>query len=251
MKRVFRTAAAAAVLFMMGACASSGAGQLEALDADALYAAGEDAVRGGDWRDAIEAFERFTLQFPTHPRVQEARYRLGEARMHEEEYITAANEFSRLADDFPAGPWADDARFKVCEAYFELSPHPQLDQEYTRGALDHCQSLISYYPDSEYVPRAREMMQELTNKLADKLFQAGEFYYKRGAIDSAIIYYESTVDQYPGAATAPRALLRLYEAYQELGYTSDAETVRERLLRDFPDSAEAERVRGGAAADAA
>ena len=58
------------------------------------------------------------------------------------EYITAANEFSRLATDFPAGPWADDARFRVCESYYELSPHPQLDQEYTRGALDHCQSIL-------------------------------------------------------------------------------------------------------------
>ncbi|MGH7444982.1 MAG: outer membrane protein assembly factor BamD [Longimicrobiales bacterium] len=250
MMRAVRTAASAAVLFMMVACASSGASRLQGLDADALYEVGHEAMRAGDWSDAIQAFERFTLQFPTHARVQEARYRLGEAHMHEEEYITAANEFSRLADDFPAGPWADDSRFKVCEAYYELSPDPQLDQEYTIGALDHCQSLISYYPDSEYVERARTMHADLTNKLAEKLYQAGDFYMNRGAIDSAIIYYESALDQYPDTAVAPRALLRLYEAYTEIGYTTEADAARERLLRDFPESAEAGEVRGTATADA-
>ena len=248
MMRAIRAAAFAAALFMIPACASSGH-RLDGLDADALFQAGEQAMLEEDWQDAIEAFERFTLQYPTHARSQEARYRLGVARFEDREYITAANEFSRLATDFPAGPWADDARFRVCESYYELSPHPQLDQEYTRGALDHCQSLMSYYPDSEFVPRASEMLQDLRNKLAAKLFQAGEFYKKRGAIDSAIIYYESTVAEYPTTALAPRALLRLYEAYSELGYDSDAESARERLLRDFPDSAEAERLASGSAAD--
>ncbi len=242
MMRRYRTAAGAAVLFMTAACASSGTSRLEGLDADALYQVGHEAMRAEDWDDAIVAFERFTFQFPTHPRVQEARYRLGEARMQEEEYITAANEFSRLASDFPAGPWADDARFKVCEAYYELSPHPQLDQEYTIGALDHCQSLISYYPDSEYVPRAREMYQDLTNKLAVKRYETGEFYRKRGALDSAIIYYESTIELYPTSPTAPRALLRLVEAYTEIGYTAEADAARERLLSEFPDTAEARQI---------
>src|SRR5690606_39662795 len=86
---------------------------------------------------------------------------------------------------YPAGPWADDARFKVCEAYAELSPHPQLDQEYTKAAIEHCQSLITYYPDSEFVPRAQEILDRMIGKLAEKQYLAGEFYRKRGAIDSA------------------------------------------------------------------
>ena len=36
---------------------------------------------------------------------------------------------------------ADDARFMACRSYEELSPDPQLDQEYTRAAIDHCCSL--------------------------------------------------------------------------------------------------------------
>jgi outer membrane protein assembly factor BamD len=239
MMRSIRTAAAAAVLVMISACASSNASRLARLDADELFREGETALRAREWNDAIEALERFTLTFPTHPRNQEGRFLLGSAYMGKEEFITAANEFARLADDYPAGPWADDARFKVCEAYAELSPHPQLDQEYTKAAIEHCQSLITYYPDSEFVPRAQEILDRMIGKLAEKQYLAGEFYRKRGAIDSAILYYERMIEEYPTAPAVPKALLRLYEAYRRIGYAEEAEAARERLLREFPDSEQA------------
>jgi outer membrane protein assembly factor BamD len=243
------TALLVALLTLSGiatGCATGGP-RLEGLDADALFAVGQEAMREEDWDNAVLAFQRFTLQFPTHARGQEARYLLGLAHMGDRQYITAANEFSRLASDFPAGPWADDARFNVCESYYELSPHPQLDQEYTRGAVDHCQSLISYYPDSEYVGRAQAMLDELRTKLAQKLFLTGEFYYKRGAHDSAILYYDATVARYPTTAVAPRALVRLLDVYEELGYTPEAEATRQRLLTEYPESPEAAALRGPSA----
>ena len=249
MRAAARALALLTILVLAAGCASGGP-NLQELDADALFARGQDAMSEEDWSDAVIAFQRFTLQFPTHPRTQEARYLLGIAHMEDEQYITAANEFSRLASDYPAGPWADDARFKVCESYYELSPHPQLDQEYTRGALDHCQSLISYYPDSEYVTRAQQMLDELRHKLAMKLFLTAEFYDKNSAYDSAILYYDATVAQYPTTDVAPRALYRLLQVYEELDYTPEAEATRQRLLTEYPESMEAGMLRGGGEATA-
>ena len=240
MKHIITSALAAAVLALT-ACGSRGPA-VETLDADALFERGQDLIRDGKWTEAAVAFERFTYQFPTHQRVQEARYLLAESYVGKEEYITAANEYARLAADFPAGPWADDARFKVCESYWELSPRAQLDQEYTQGAIEHCQSLLAYYPDSEYAGRAREMIATLTDKLANKLFLTGEYYFKRDAFDSAIIYYDQVLREYPQTPTAPRALLRLYETYTTLGYADDAATARTRLLSEYPQSSEASRL---------
>jgi outer membrane protein assembly factor BamD len=89
------------------------------------------------------------------------------------------------------------------------------------------------------VPRAREMMLELRNKLAAKDFDAGEYYFKRNAFDSAIIYYEATVRDYADTALAPRALARLIDVYKALGYQEEEQQTRERLLREYPDSPEA------------
>jgi outer membrane protein assembly factor BamD len=244
--RFFKRAALFSTLVALVACGKR-PDAVQQLSPEALYEQAQAALERRDWSDAIELFERFMIQFPTHGRVAEARFRLGEAYFGKKEYITAGTEFSRLANDYPAGPWADDARFKVCESYQRLSPKPQLDQQYTRAAVDHCQSLLTYYPNSDFAPRAREVIMALRSKLAEKDFLTGNYYRKLKAYDSAIIYYDSAVRNYAETSVAPRALLALYETYQILGYKEEADAAKERLLKDYPSSPEAKQVQGAAA----
>ena len=132
------------------------------------------------------------------------------------------------------------------ESYTRLAPRPELDQEYTRTAIQHCQSLIALYPQSEFNDRARAALTTLDNKLAEKLFLQGDYYFKRNAFDSAIQSLEDVLQAYPTSSAAPRALLRLYQSYVKIGYTEEATQAKERLLRDFPDSEEARRVKDAA-----
>jgi outer membrane protein assembly factor BamD len=239
------------LIALMAVVAAAGCGARQAplvnLTPEQLFERGQAELNDRDWTDAIAAFDQFIIQYATHPRVQEARFRLGEAYFGKKEYITAGNEFNRLATDYPAGPYADDARFKVCESYYRLSPKAQLDQQYTRSAFDHCQSLVAYFPSSEFAPRAQEMMNDLRQKMAEKEFQAGEFYFKRNAYDSAIIYYDVTVRDYADTPQAPRALGRLIEIYNELGYEEEEEATRQRLIKDYPNSPEARALQQGPA----
>jgi outer membrane protein assembly factor BamD len=217
------------------------------LSPDSLFERGVAHMNARKWTDAIAVYERFAIQYPTHPRLQQARLYLADGYFGKKEFITAANEYSRLANEFPAGPYADDARFKVCDSYYNLSPKPQLDQEYTRAALDHCQSLITYYPTSEFAVRAQELLIDLRTKLAEKTFMAGEFYFKRNAFDSAIIYFDAALRDYADTPIAPRVLLRLYETYEKLGYREEADASKARLLKDYPASSEAKQLQEPAA----
>jgi outer membrane protein assembly factor BamD len=226
-----------------GGCAARGPA-LEAMDAETLFAHAMEELENRQWESAARAFERFVFAHPNHPRVQEARFRIGETYQGRREWITAALEFNRLAAEYPAGPWADDARFQVCRSYYELSPRPQLDQEYTYPALEHCQSLLAYYPDSEHVPAAQEIIVVLTNRLAEKDFLIAEGYVRQRALDSAIIYFEDVVRRFPASDWAPRALLRVIQLYERLEYEPEARAARERLLQLYPNSPEARQVGG-------
>ena len=93
------------------------------------------------------------------------------------------------------------------------------------------------------------MITELRNKLADKELQAGEYYFKRNAFDSAIIYYELTLRDYANTPHSPRALSRLIEIYKILGYKEEEDAARQRLLKDYPDSPEARAIQNPAAAN--
>jgi outer membrane protein assembly factor BamD len=230
---------------LIGAGCASGGPPIERLAPQALFERGVADLEARRFTEAARAFERLLMEYPTHPRVADARYHLAETYVGRREYVTAAMEFARFATDYPSSARSADARFQVCEAYRQLSPEVQRDQEYTRAAVEHCRALIAYYPASPHVPAAERIIQEMMDKLADKEFAGGDFYFRRRAFDSAIIYFENVVREFPASPAAPRALLRLVEAYGSIGYDEEAAAARERLVREYPSSAEARQVQEG------
>lgn len=231
-----------AVVGLAAGCAG-GAVPLHTLDSDALYERGMTHLAERKWDEARRTFEYLLSAYPGHPMTEEIRYRIGEAYFGAKDYVLAASEMVRLATDYPTGQFADDARYLSCRAYAALSPKPQLDQEYTRAAIEHCEALITYFPTSEFAAEARQIVDALYEKLAEKIYRNGDYYYRRHAYDSAIIYFEELLRLYPRSSFAPRSLLRLAQTYAALGYQEELEAVLAQLSREFPDSPEAARAR--------
>ncbi|NIR42506.1 MAG: outer membrane protein assembly factor BamD [Gemmatimonadetes bacterium] len=207
-----------------------------------LYAMGREAHDRGDWQRAIDALQRFLFQDPGNQNADSAQFLIADSYFNQDQYLTAANEFLRLAQNRPAGPLADDSRYRACLAYAELSPRPELDQEYTQEAIDECRSVSLLYPGSPFADEADSLVTELTDKLARKVYLNAEYYFKRRAYDSAIVYLEHLLGTYRGAGIEPAALAMLYDAYTRLGYTQEAEETRQRLLREYPNTPEARRL---------
>lgn len=196
------------------------------------------------WDDAIRFFDRFILVGGADPRVHQARYYAAEAYFNKREYLTAASRFTALAGDLGRADLAAQSRFMACRSYEELSPSPQLDQEYTRAAIDHCQALIDYFPEHHRAADAAPILERMWHRLAAKAYQGGEWYQRRRALDSALIYYEDVVRLYPRTEYAPRALRRMMEIYETLDYQEELAETRARLLGSYPDSPQAREVRG-------
>ena len=227
---------------LLGGCGRRGPAPAQ-LAPDELFTRAQAAYQEGDYSRATQLLQTFVEQHLGDPRAPEARLLLGRAHMQREEYIEAATNFQRLVNDFPASPLQVDARFGICQAYYELSPRPALDQEYTRSALLHCESIPQYYPGTGQAGQAEQFVNELRVKLAQKAYEAGLFYMKRRAYDAAVVYLEDVIEQYPRTPVAPQALEQLIETYRIIGYVEEADAARERLLRDYPDSPQAQAVR--------
>ena len=204
-----------------------------------LFEAGRTAFADRKWLRAREAFERLLLVAPTHPKADSAQFLIAESYFEEKQYLTAATEFLKLAQTRPTIELADDARFRACRAYAELSPRPELDQKYTHEAIAECRALLLLYPESPWAEEARVQIAALRNKLARKMYLNAKYYMDRGAYDSAILYFNDLLKEYPDSPIVPSALLRLHDAYRKVGYEEEAREVRARLLREFPNSPEA------------
>jgi len=98
-------------------------------------------------------------------------------------------------------------------------------KEATRGFL----SLLKTFPKGEYVDQA--------------WYWLGESYYAQRKRKQAIDAFDTVVVHYPKSPKHAAALLKLGLAYKDISRTGDARAILQRLIREHPDSAAAERAR--------
>jgi len=233
----------AAGLFLgaiLGGCASSS--EFQGMQPDELYAAGAQLFEEGDWRKSTEVFERLLFADPSYPRLVEARMYLARAYFNRGEYITSVSEFTRVLDRYPGHPLAPEASLGVCKSFVAQSPHVQRDQTFTVQAWNSCQNTLTDFRGTEVAVEAEELRNEMELKLAEKIFISGDFYFRRGLYHPGILYFNDLLNQYPRSVWASQALLRLYQSYSSLEWDTEAEEVKDRLLRDFPDSDAAKEI---------
>lgn len=235
----------AAALVLLGVLlpGCSSAPPYQGMSADDLFDLGARSFEAQDWDDAVRIFERFIFADPTHERMVEARIYLSRAYYNREDYLTAVSEFTRVLDRHPGDALAPEASLGVCKSYVQLSPHIQRDQGYTTQALSACQNVIQDFGGFEVSIEAETLRDQMREKLAEKILVAGQFYFQRKMYDSGIIYYNDVLTTYPRTDAAAQALLRLYQSYIAIGWDTEAEEAKERLLREFPDSDAAAEVR--------
>jgi outer membrane protein assembly factor BamD len=209
------------------------------LTPETAYQRGMAAFEAKRYGRAAELLQAWADASAGDPRLPQGLMALGRARMETDEYLLAASSLMRVVTDYPTSPQQEEARFGVCEAYYRLSPRPALDQQNTETALIYCGSYAEYYPTTARSDRARRWVAELRDKLARKSFDAGMWYFRRGAYDASVIYFQRAAAEYPDTPTAPAAILQMALAYDRVGYKEEAAEARARLRENYPQSAEA------------
>lgn len=198
----------------------------------------------GEHEAAVRALRSFLLQDPLNPLVDSAQYLIGESFLRSGRELEAITEFEQLTRMRPNSPLADDAQFGLCRAHWRLSPGLPKEQEHTRLAAEACTRLLEFFSDSRWTEEARRIREAALAKLATKSLRIAEYYFDRRLYESANIYLEKALEQAPaGAHVVPEILRRLYESYRRVGFDAEAEAVRQRLLREWPESPEAEALR--------
>jgi outer membrane protein assembly factor BamD len=159
-----------------------------------------------DYEQALQEFQNFILQYPGSTFNDDAQYYLGMTYYKREQYLLAAYEFSKLIKNIAASPFVPDAQFMLAESYYNLSPVYQLDQAYTKKAIEEYQAFIDFFPANPKVEEAERKINELNEKLAEKEYKAAYIYEKMEYQNAAIKYYGLVADTYHDTKYGPLAL---------------------------------------------
>lgn len=219
--------------------------------ADQLFEHGRSAFEEEDWDEARRAFERLALTFPGFDSTVAGRHYLAGAFFSDEEYLSAVSEYTRIVQVHPDDERAPEAWMGLCRSYAAMSPNPQRDQQYTVQARTTCQNVASDFPGTPIGDSAAAIALEMHGKLAAKAYGEGYFYFQRDILESAELVFLDLVDSFEGTVSAPRAMARLIDIYEEWGWSEQREEIAGRLRDAYPDSPEAKALEQTAPTDTA
>lgn len=210
--------------------------EIETIPAEERFAKAKALYDEGSYLEAIEEFKIITVQNQGSEFADDAQFYIAESRFTRGEYILAAAEYDNLIRLMQTSPFTTKARYKKALSYYQLSPKPQLDQKYSRLAIDEFQTYIEYSPKDSLVGDAEAKIHELTYKLAKKIFEGGLLYYRVEYYKAAISYFDKVIAEYRDSKFVDKALLWKAKCQKERKEYDGATLSLSELLTKYPDT---------------
>ncbi len=123
------------------------------VDGQKAYSKAFTALKEGQYKQSIQAFEKFKKSYPDSKYADNAQYWLGEASYVSRDYKRALTEFQRLVARYPESSKNSGARLKIGYVYFELKNWS--------AARDALQQVVTMYPNTTVAKKANDRLQRM------------------------------------------------------------------------------------------
>ena len=125
----------------------------------------------------------------------------------------AEAEYKDFITFFPNTPEAAEAQMKVADIYYQQMEKPDRDPKNAQQAEQEYRTMIQQFPDSTFVPRAKQRLREVQEVLAERQYQVGSFYASHENWAATIARLQTVSDSYPLYSHSDLALIGLGDAY--------------------------------------
>lgn len=146
-------------------------------------------------------------------------------------YITSANLFETFSSTFPSSALREESDFMIAYSYYLLSPTFRLDQEYSNKAIDAFQLFVNTFPSSDRVEQANKLIDDLRKKLEEKRFAEAKLYQDLLKYEAAIQVFENLLKDFPETENAEEIRFMIVDAAYQLAVNSIYEKQKERYLK--------------------
>ncbi|GIZ14735.1 outer membrane protein assembly factor BamD [Capnocytophaga catalasegens] len=219
---------------------------LKTEDMAVKYEMAEKLYKQGDYSRAERLFSQIRSHYLGKPQGERILYMLADTYYQKKNYLLAATTYEKLVQQYPRSEKAEEAMFLEGKCYFIESPRYSLDQTDTYKAVDKLQNFIDYYPNSQYMREANNMMIELLTKLQQKSFEIAKGYNKIKDYQAAIKALDNFLIENPGTTFKEEAMyLKLHSAYElainsvaskEKQRLQDAKLIYEGFVKNYPET---------------
>ncbi len=160
---------------------------------------------------AEEIFKNIVNDVPYSEYGDKAQYKLGQVYKKMARYQEAADAFEKVIKNYPKSSLKDEAQYEMALCSLKSSLPAAYEQESTDKAIKRFEEFIKEEPPKKLAQEARESVDELKIKKAKHEYEIAQFYEENNKYESAVIYYNSIINNYPETKWAKEANKRLAE----------------------------------------
>jgi outer membrane protein assembly factor BamD len=157
---------------------------------------------------AIEIFGKVVENSTYGPLAPKAQYKLALVLKGLQRYYEAEDEFNKVISRYPDSEWSTAARYQIATCRAALSKGPAYDQGSAQEAKEKFEEFVKDHPDAVLSLDAEKNISQLREKEAESSFNIARFYEKQKLFDSARVYYNEVINNYPESSWAPQAVER-------------------------------------------
>jgi len=136
-------------------------------------------------------------------------YFLGLSYMRGRKPEDARMELRTIIEEYPHSEFIERTYYWIAYCSYKAAPIIQRDNRLLRRAEREFSSFVSAYPRSEFIDSARIYLDSIVDKLLQKEMLNAEYYEITDKYESAVIYYQTILEDYAGSERIPEIRLRL------------------------------------------
>ena len=190
---------------------------------EVLVQNGMDEFESGDYKAALENFQKLKDWYPFSKYVTLAELKIADSHYHREEYAEAILAYQEFVDLHPNNEAVPYVIYQIGRCNFDQMDAIDRDQSVTRKALDTFLQLREQYPNSLYAEKATDHINKCLKNLAGNEFYIAMFYYKKKHYEAALQRFKAIVTKYPDVGVNRIALQYIAKCETSLAELSQTE----------------------------
>ena len=217
------------LLMLLGACKSEFEKVRSNPDPAFLQKKAFEYYEAGNYQKAQTLFELIINGLRGKSEAEKVYYSYAYSHYYLEKYVLASYYFKNFVSTYGNSAYKEEAEFMSAYSQYKLSPIYRLEQSYSEKAIDGFQLFVNTYPKSERVNQANQLIDEMRKKLEEKSLAEGQLYYDIKQYQSATRVFENVLKDYPDTKDAERVRYLVVKSHYLLAENSVYEKQEERL----------------------
>jgi outer membrane assembly lipoprotein YfiO len=211
-----------------------------------LFETGSDYLKKSQYIKSRLAFQTLLNTYPDSELAAEAYFAMGDSFYEEggtENLLLAEGQYKNFLTFFPGHPRGAEAQMKTISLNYKMMHSPDRDQQYSYRTLQEIKRLIKQWPESDYVPIAKQFEREVEEVIARSNYLVGKFYADRGNYLGARDRFREIEEDYADYSGMDEVYFQSANAWDKSNNPEKATLYYSKIVAEYPFSKHSEEAK--------